>query len=84
VTCTEPARTATETISISYTTDPRNLKTQLEVPAGTTLGQFFQEQYPLARPSNYIIRVNTRPCASTRRLVEGDAVRSIVVQFLVD
>jgi len=46
----------------------------LEVAAGTTVGQLFEEQLGDADPASYLIRVNREPTASDRLLADGDRV----------
>jgi sulfur carrier protein ThiS len=46
----------------------------VEIPAGTTVQQFFAEQVPHGRPQDYLIRVNRQPVAADQVLQEGDRV----------
>jgi len=46
----------------------------IEVPAGTTVQQFFAEQVTGGRPQDYLIRVNRQPVAADQVLQEGDRV----------
>ena len=46
----------------------------LEVEAGTTVAQLFQQQVKHARPRDYLIRVNRQPTAHDQLLQEGDRV----------
>ena len=46
----------------------------IEIPAGTTVQQFFAERVPDGRPQDYLIRVNRQPVAADQVLQEGDRV----------
>ncbi len=46
----------------------------VEIPAGTTVQQFFAERVPDGRPGDYLIRVNRQPAAADQVLQEGDRV----------
>ena len=46
----------------------------VEIPAGTTVQQFFAERVPQGRPQDYLIRVNRQPAAADQVLQEGDRV----------
>ena len=46
----------------------------VEVPAGTTVTQLFQQQVQSGKPDGYLIRVNRQPVASDQVLQEGDRV----------
>ena len=46
----------------------------VEVPAGTTVRQLFEQQVGGTRPQDYLIRVNRQPCPSDQVLQEQDRV----------
>ena len=46
----------------------------VEIPAGTTVQQFFDQRVPHGRPEDYLIRVNRQPAAADQVLQEGDRV----------
>ena len=46
----------------------------IEVPKGTTVGQFFGRQMPSRKPEDFLIRVNRQPVARETALQEGDRV----------
>ncbi len=46
----------------------------IDIPAGTTVAQFFAERVPKGRPQDYLIRVNRQPVAADQVLQEGDRV----------
>lgn len=46
----------------------------VNVPAGTTVGQFFSQHIPHGRPEDYLIRLNRQPAAADQVLQEGDRV----------
>jgi sulfur carrier protein ThiS len=46
----------------------------IEIPAGTTVQQFFAERVPQGHPQDYLIRVNRQPVAADQVLQEGDRV----------
>jgi sulfur carrier protein ThiS len=45
---------------------------QIEVPAGTTVRQLFEQQVHSGKPDGYLIRVNRQPVAADQVLQEGD------------
>jgi len=47
---------------------------EIEIPAGTTLGQLFEQKMPGADPADYLIRLNRHPATSAEVLVEGSRV----------
>jgi len=46
----------------------------VEVPAGTTVRELFQQQVRSGKPDGYLIRVNRQPVPSDQVLQEGDRV----------
>lgn len=46
----------------------------IDVAAGTTVQQLFQQKVTAGKPDQYLIRVNRQPVASEQRLQEGDRV----------
>ncbi len=46
----------------------------LDVPEGTTVGQFFRQQMPDRKPEDFLIRVNRQPVAQDTALQEDDRV----------
>jgi sulfur carrier protein ThiS len=46
----------------------------VEIPAGTTVQQFFAERVPHGKPQDYLIRVNRQPVAADQTLQDGDRV----------
>jgi hypothetical protein len=46
----------------------------VEVADGLTVAEFFRQQVPHGKPSDYLIRVNRQPVAADQKLVEGDRV----------
>ena len=46
----------------------------VEVPGGATVRQLFDQQVKLAKPDNYLIRVNRQPCSADQLLQEGDRI----------
>jgi sulfur carrier protein ThiS len=44
----------------------------IEIPAGTTVQQFFAERVPHGKPQDYLIRVNRQAVAADQVLQEGD------------
>ena len=46
----------------------------VEVPAGTTVQQFFSQRVPHGRPGDYLIRLNRQPTAADQVLQEGDRI----------
>ncbi len=46
----------------------------IEVPAGSTIIQLFQERIPHGKPADYLIRVNRQPVAEGHLLQDGDRV----------
>lgn len=47
---------------------------QIEIPAGMTIQQLFEERIAHGRPEDYLIRVNRQPTTSDYQLMEGDRV----------
>ena len=48
---------------------------------GTTVEQFFNENMPGRKPTDYLIRVNRQPVAQDYRLQEGDRVTCTPVKI---
>ena len=46
----------------------------VEVAAGTTVTQLFEQQIGTTKPTNYLIRVNRQPCPADQVLQEGDRI----------
>ena len=46
----------------------------LEIPDGTTVEKFFEQQMSKCRPEDYLIRVNRQPVPRDYVLQEGDRV----------
>ncbi len=46
----------------------------LEISDGTTVADFFAQQVPHGRASDYLIRVNRQPAAADQVLHDGDRV----------
>ena len=46
----------------------------VEIAPETTVGQFFAQQVPGARPEDYLIRVNRQPVTADHVLQENDRV----------
>ena len=46
----------------------------VDVAAGTTVAQLFEQQIGSAKPENYLIRVNRQPVSNDYVLQEGDRV----------
>lgn len=46
----------------------------IEVAAGTTVGQLFEQKLPGHKPEDFLIRVNRQPSAADQVLQEGDRV----------
>ena len=46
----------------------------IDVAAGTTVQQLFQQKVTAGKPDQYLIRVNRQPVASEQPLQEGDRV----------
>mgnify|MGYP002624678838 CR=1 FL=1 len=46
----------------------------LEIESGLNVAQFFEQQMPHAKPSDYLIRVNRQPVTADMQLQEGDRV----------
>lgn len=46
----------------------------VEVAAGTTVAQLFDQQIGTAKPTNYLIRVNRQPSPADQVLQEGDRI----------
>lgn len=53
----------------------------LELPAGTTVMQLFQQRMVQARAQDYLIRVNRQPTAADAELHEGDRVSMTPVKI---
>jgi len=53
----------------------------LDVPAGTTVQQLFQQRLPAARPQDYLIRVNRQTTTADSVLQEGDRVSMTPVKI---
>ena len=47
---------------------------QIEIAAGTSIDQLFQERVPHGKPQDYLIRINRLPTTSNYVLQEGDRV----------
>jgi hypothetical protein len=43
----------------------------IDVPAGTTLGQLFEEKLPGSNPQDYLVRLNRQPASADEVLAEG-------------
>ena len=46
----------------------------LDVPAGTTVAQLFEQQVPGGKASSFLIRVNRQPCPADQVLQPGDRI----------
>ncbi len=46
----------------------------IEVEAGTTIADLFEQRTSSGQTADYLIRVNRQPCASDQVLCEGDRV----------
>ena len=46
----------------------------IDVEAGTTVSQFFQQRVGHGKPNDYLIRVNRQPVPSDQVLQEGDRI----------
>ena len=46
----------------------------VEVADGTTVSQFFADQSPGKKPSDYLIRVNRLPASADQPLLPGDRI----------
>ena len=46
----------------------------LDVPEGTTVQKFFEQQLPDGNPHDYLIRVNRQPAAADQVLQEGNRI----------
>jgi hypothetical protein len=46
----------------------------IEIAAGTTVQQLFQQQVGSSKADNYLIRINRQPVAADQVLHEGDRV----------
>lgn len=46
----------------------------IEVAAGATVAELFAQKMGMARPVDFLIRVNRQPCASNQVLQEGDRI----------
>jgi hypothetical protein len=46
----------------------------IEVPAGTSITQLFEQRLPHGKPADYLIRVNRQPVAADQVLQDGDRV----------
>ncbi len=46
----------------------------IDVEAGLTVGQLFEQRIPYGKPRDYLIRVNRQPCPPEQVLQEGDRV----------
>ena len=53
----------------------------LELPAGTTVTQLFQQRMGQARAQDYLIRVNRQPTAADAELHDGDRVSMTPVKI---
>ena len=53
----------------------------LELPAGITVQQLFQQRLPAARPQDYLIRVNRQTTTADSVLQEGDRVSMTPVKI---
>ena len=53
----------------------------LELPAGITVQQLFQQRLPTARPQDYLIRVNRQTTTADAALQEGDRVSMTPVKI---
>ncbi len=46
----------------------------IDVPHGMTTGELFEREMRQAKPSDYLIRVDSRPAARDQVLVEGNRI----------
>jgi len=46
----------------------------IEVAAGTTVGQLFEQKQPGHKPEDFLIRINRQPAAADQVLQEADRV----------
>lgn len=46
----------------------------VEITAGTTVAQLFEQQAPGKDPNHFLIRVNRQPCPQDQVLQEGDRI----------
>jgi sulfur carrier protein ThiS len=46
----------------------------IELPAGSSITQLFEQRLPHGKPADYLIRVNRQPVAADHVLQDGDRV----------